>query len=667
MLTLKFLEQLVNEYDKEKGVFRLFGDQKDIVDLKAFIVRRKAESKTEADAPFGLQDLFSLFEIVRGREQYGLKKNEHVSAQKLSSLEYQLRDELGDEEYQLLSQVKTEISFETFKGIVAKETLPPFLHPVWVGHRAIPDKNVRNILNWLNDNPERESIVWVDTTEHPNVPDQKNEMRPVMQVTAEKISSIADQLAKEDPLKYAHLKEILKKKLRIDDVSKVISKELPEAWKLIRYYMCNTDSNYGAASDIIRLCLLYLFGGGYFDCGDVLPGRIKLRNFIRERAGFPLLYYRVFEQGSNEANNDFIFVTRKHPAILRLLKQIIAGNKFHFTSEVNEDKKNSKLLQPEYPAIIRELLFSYGFGNYQRFVGTINSTGPSAFRYMLDTNQAESNKVFQVLKTKGGYEEPPRQDLSWTDPLNASIFCDQKATLVQRIDRIIEKLVPAINVEIDQGRFRLSHYIHSVAQAAYGEHGSYNSDDLTNISRIFIAKLTASRSDFKTVKMVQVLDEQKEVIDFYQKYTPEAFKLVLPTLEILQSRWDNVEDAFAVHMQSLVITELNHHLVDRSRYQGFYFAHYTGDFRRLLFNSLSYIKLLSKHIEKELLPHSLENPLVMKYVDYVTARVNSMLAGLKRIADSKSSEYMKEIALISGSLSKLKISAGQTLKLGEVK
>ena len=120
-------------------------------------------------------------------------------------------------------------------------SLPPVLHMTWLGS-PLPPKFAPNILSYVSLNPDHELWLWLDTS-----PDTVN---------------------------------IGHKQIRVRDVNK-------ETWTTRD--MLESCTNFAMKSDILRLEILYKYGGIYLDIDS-----IALRSF-----GILIMFIQTQDQGLN--------------------------------------------------------------------------------------------------------------------------------------------------------------------------------------------------------------------------------------------------------------------------------------------------------------------------------------------------------------------------------
>jgi hypothetical protein len=139
---------------------------------------------------------------------------------------------------------------------------PKILNCIWLGTVFENDNDRANVINWKHKHPHYEVIVYIDscTFDHTS-PETIKKVQELIHWAKENDILIRD-------VGVNPADEIVK--LGIDDHSYLIDDCLSKS-----YYFDESAGqypNYAAASDILRIEILYRFGGIYFDVGDVFPG-----------------------------------------------------------------------------------------------------------------------------------------------------------------------------------------------------------------------------------------------------------------------------------------------------------------------------------------------------------------------------------------------------------
>ena len=137
-----------------------------------------------------------------------------------------LLTESTSSEFAIVKKFNLQIIFFSFRSVSSARpesntSLPPVLHMIWLGSR-LPPKFAPNILSYVSLNPDHELWLWLDTS-----PDTVN---------------------------------IKQQQVRVRDVNK-------ETWSTRD--MLDTSTNWAMKSDVLRLEILYKYGGIYVDIDSV--------------------------------------------------------------------------------------------------------------------------------------------------------------------------------------------------------------------------------------------------------------------------------------------------------------------------------------------------------------------------------------------------------------
>lgn len=239
----------------------------------------------------------------------------------------------------------------------SKQQIPKILHFVWLGS-LLDEAGRANVVNWKKTNPDYEANLWIDTSLFPRKP-----------MKTKHVSDAEFKLALESYNTFEQEFKKLKKwakenKIKLKDAH-AISHAMPNK----EFYFEETsgsDRNLAAASDILRLYLLLLFGGVYLDVKDVFP-RFPLKLLVAIN-GF--LCHMV---GADIANNDIMASAPDNEIVRQLIIEI--GNRYR---NLHKDvRKTSAHRTPIYggPDLFR--------GQDSRKMSTIEGSGPDLLGFIL--------------------------------------------------------------------------------------------------------------------------------------------------------------------------------------------------------------------------------------------------------------------------------------------
>lgn len=177
--------------------------------------------------------------------------------------------------------------------------LPKIIHFIWIGNR-IYEKYVNTVCNCKQINSQYRVILWVDNTSISDI--ETN----VLIDSGVEVKNIYEELdAQKDEIKN----------------------------KIIRFI--NVYTNYGYKADIIRLYLIYVYGGIYSDIDSIWVKPLD------ENFDYDFVTYRIDKQCSNLTNSFFGFTAQSviiKNAILNLELSIIcflkANNEYVFKTYV---------------------------------------------------------------------------------------------------------------------------------------------------------------------------------------------------------------------------------------------------------------------------------------------------------------------------------------------
>jgi mannosyltransferase OCH1-like enzyme len=265
--------------------------------------------------------------------------------------------------------------------------VPKKLHAIWLGG-ILEQPCKKNIEDWKNKNPDYEMNVWIDSSTY-------------LTSNSEESRQQKDQ--------YIQFKNWAKtNKIIINDINPnsqdsdpnlvkrpAIFKGMPNK----KYYLDelrDPGSNYAAASDILRVELLYQEGGVYFDAKDVYPAQPLGSLEVSEEEG--ILVRGWGNSSIRSVNND-------------LMASIPAGNTISAYRQAIKEKYAELYSKDEaYLSAHRfQQLSSFRTKRHDRRLSTMKLSGPTLLKTILRELRTRTLFPEQMWAT------PQRQSASWYD------------------------------------------------------------------------------------------------------------------------------------------------------------------------------------------------------------------------------------------------------------
>ena len=272
----------------------------------------------------------------------------------------------------------------------ANSLIPKKIHFIWLG-KLLSEEGRDNLVHWRKTNPDYDINLWVDSALFPDNFEEENQ--------------------------YIHFMEWAKaNNIRIRDV-----KEIHDEMYNKDFYddaVLGLNANFGEASDIARLEILYLEGGIYFDAKDIFPdqpmGEIKAKN------GF--LCHILPEDA--KINNDILAATPRNNIIQEIRKKI-NENYIHLFNqeertiyahrssiyggfELTKDSRKHFTIKLSGPGPVAEVIHKIApFPEQEEIVAILEEKG-------LDANEFIFNKYYKSFYfDENFYEVPSTQALEW--------------------------------------------------------------------------------------------------------------------------------------------------------------------------------------------------------------------------------------------------------------
>ncbi|ARG96912.1 TcdA/TcdB catalytic glycosyltransferase domain-containing protein [Legionella micdadei] len=274
--------------------------------------------------------------------------------------------------------------------------LPKDLHFVWLG--KVPDKQAReNIMAWKNRNPDYTVRIWIDSE---LFLDPRQSALPGDETS---LSSYDDYMelvrwARENQIIIA---DIARKPLISHPVIQhehALYQEMP-ARDFFNDEIEGLYRNYAAASDMLRVEILFQRGGFYADAQDVHPGEFPLGD-IDAPHGF------LFNQANGTYNNDFL-ASVANGSIISAFREAIVQNyqALYQDPDLTAKHRNSKL---------GRFISFFGSGDY-RVDTTSQTSGPQALAHLLKDLYFSYLYANELSFDPKFYSLPAEQAASWHD------------------------------------------------------------------------------------------------------------------------------------------------------------------------------------------------------------------------------------------------------------
>jgi acetone carboxylase gamma subunit len=357
-------------------------------------------------------------------------------------------------------------------------TIPNILHAIWLG--KMPGEDVqKNLENWRKKNPDLKIKLWIDSETYTK--DETNCVVVSLEKWAEENNIIiVDTSGKIQEFTSGELvyENMLCQQFYDDEIN-------------------GKYANFAAASDILRVEILYQEGGIYIDATDIFPGRDPLGE-LSSKENFLI---HVSDEG---VNNDILASTPQNEYLNYLRKKI-------YENYLELYKNEKKLFGHRNRAIPIETNQIYGFTNY-KVESTILTSGPGLYSRF-------SEWVFPEF-----YYEAPHQDGSWfgidklTDRLDTGIALLRNALL----DKLMENKIDKVHEEAPEKK-EITEKILKVLNAILFDKENTNDYDLNEILLTIESSLTkkelANSDDFIT-KLKLIFNSLNEVESYCKSIQP---------------------------------------------------------------------------------------------------------------------------------------------------
>lgn len=263
--------------------------------------------------------------------------------------------------------------------------VPKKLHAVWLGD-ILKDEGKKNIADWAYKNPDYEANIWIDSSTF---------------LTGDSKEAITQKKA------YLEFKTWAKAhNIWINDINPLSNDPDPRVRHQSALFnhmenkanyqneLINPGSNYAAASDILRVEILYHLGGVYIDADDLHTGLYPLGSLdVSDQAGI------LLHVCGNKLNNDLIASIPKGKVISTYRDAIKNNYQIHY----QRDQKYQDAHRFSH-------LASFRMEQDNRLNSTLKISGPIALINALNGELHE-----EMIFPQDRYSMPPEQALSWLD------------------------------------------------------------------------------------------------------------------------------------------------------------------------------------------------------------------------------------------------------------
>jgi len=140
--------------------------------------------------------------------------------------------------------------------------VPKIWHAIWIGS-TLPDEYKQNIMSWIKHNPEYKFNLYIDSATLPLTPKNSDLSEPDIPSNAiPAMQEFCDE-----------------HKITLHDVAKIPQCQLFLQQSFYNDWCTGEDKVYAFAADVLRLCILYVYGGLYTDVDVRCSGPIgKISN-----------------------------------------------------------------------------------------------------------------------------------------------------------------------------------------------------------------------------------------------------------------------------------------------------------------------------------------------------------------------------------------------------
>lgn len=232
---------------------------------------------------------------------------------------------------------------------ISSRPIPRLLHFVWVGHRLMPDALVNRVLLNALRTPGFRTVVHV---------------------------------CMDDPSKLAAMRHRLSDSvpwvtvLNLDDEPCFAAFGALPVHRYYRTFMQEATRNYGAASDLLRLWLVYAYGGVYLDVDDVFADEVDIDANLLAAPGDLLLGSRYSDplHGFAGYNQSHFASHAGNPVLMQMLKE--AWQRLEASPSFFADRPWGRPGEPEDPRMNAYISAVFHLTGPQLFTDMISALRP---------------------------------------------------------------------------------------------------------------------------------------------------------------------------------------------------------------------------------------------------------------------------------------------------
>lgn len=403
---------------------------------------------------------------------------------------------------------------------------PNRIHAIWLGN-PLGKEGRKNLEAWKGKNPSAEICLWIDSSLF--LPgDDKNgcdysdlkEWAKINQIL------IADLAIPED-------KSDLVVKGKLSFYEKMLSKS---------FYGDEVNGKYknlAAASDILRLEILYQLGGIYIDVVDVFPGDKSIEN-LTSPFGF------LYRQDSDFVNND-VLASIPRGSVIAAIRQAVNDN----YQKLYLDE--TKLIAHRNPDYTSPLIYA---GENSRKQTTLVVSGPGAMDTVISNLVSYATVIpeakhlavddVQMIFPKEFYKLPERQAASWFDREADSKFESVIPVFRNYVRTYFNELIEAAKQQLKSSTFIASHAKENartlalLLQLKQHINAFSPSHSMIDVYETYIKKIKESDVFFLNIKAADILQNLKncsysleELVNYFKKHNdPKEISNLLKNLGV---------------------------------------------------------------------------------------------------------------------------------------
>lgn len=245
---------------------------------------------------------------------------------------------------------------------------PKIWHAIWLGS-VLPDKFQENIKTWIKHNPGYQFNLWIDSATLPLSPKSDEIYDP--DIPSNAIPAM-QKFCKENGICLRDMAEIAK---RIPVVAQFLAEPFYNDW------VNGNDRCYAFASEVLRLVILYVYGGIYTDTDTVCYGSIG-----ELLANDPGLYFFGIDDASEQRFilDNWLIAASKHN--LAMFIQLKAMRQAYINTIIcaRENKIRAQPSEIPYDPKREEKLFAEPLLRFPEFNAVMPNVGAENKHYSTD-------------------------------------------------------------------------------------------------------------------------------------------------------------------------------------------------------------------------------------------------------------------------------------------